>query len=283
MTPEDRSPAGNSWIKKQFTSDVPPGRRALAMTLGNLCRHLKPDFSGQSGNKRLNQSEAAGRLRSNPSSLSRFLSGKTVPGPEFIETLYKEACTDAGSERAVGVSLDDVMSLRLRAVDERRCVRCADLSEQAEQLASLRNESATLRAAVTELNAAKAGLQARLAALARPAPPPVPRRKRDRRRSRNDGAAARRVAAQAEELGRGDRQDVALAMLRQTTTEVLSPVETAVVLLTLRQRHQNRLADNLIHVYGRDQGDRDVMQAALELHEQGAHSDAGALLRAAMR
>lgn len=282
MTPEESSPAGHGWIKKQFSSDVPPGRRALAMALGDLCRHLKPNFSGQLGGKGLKQSDAAERLRSNPSSLSRFLSGKTVPGPEFIETLYKEACTDAGDERAVGISIDYVMGLRHSAVGERRCDRCADLSKQAGELAALKNEATALRAAVAELSAVRAGLQARLTALAHPAPPPVPRRRGDRRRSRNDVAAARRVAAQAEELGRGGKQDEALAMLRQTA-EVLSPAETAVVLLTLRQRHQNRLADNLIHVYGRDQVDRDVMQAALELHEQGADGDAGALLRAAMR
>ncbi|WP_159024581.1 helix-turn-helix domain-containing protein [Streptomyces scabiei] len=282
MTSDGNAPAWHGWIRKQFGSDVSPGRRALAVALGDLCRHLRPDFSGQLGNKELTQTEAAKRLRSNPSSLSRFLSGKTVPGPEFIETLFKEACADtgagAGDAKATGITLDldDLMRLRQRAVKERRCDRCGDLSEQTAELTSLKHEAATLRTAVTELRAAKAGLQAR------PAPPPVPPSTGDRRRSRNDVAAARQVAVQAEELGRGGRQDVALTLLRQTA-EVLSPVETAVVLLTLRQQRQNRLADNLIHIYGRDQGDRSVMQVALELHEQGADGDAGAILRAAMR
>jgi hypothetical protein len=51
----------------------------------------------------------------------------------------------------------------------------------------------------------------------------------------------------------------------------------------LRQQRQDHLADNLIHIYGRDQEDRDVMHVAMELHDQGAISDAGAVLRAALR
>ncbi|WP_189784075.1 hypothetical protein [Streptomyces capitiformicae] len=252
------------------------------MALGDLCRQLKSEISAEPGNKELTQAEAAKRLYSNPTSLSRFLSGERIPPPEFIETLYKEACSDAGDNKAISISLDGLMKLRATAVDERRCDRCANLSERTAELAALKRETSMLRAEVTELTADKAGLQARLAAQANPAPPPVPRRRGDRRRSRKDVMAARQVAAQAEELGRSGSQDAALTLLRQTT-EVLSPAETAVVLLTLRQQRQNRLADNLIHIYGRDQEDQDVMRVALELHEQGASGDAGAILRAAVR
>ncbi|TQE29367.1 XRE family transcriptional regulator [Streptomyces ipomoeae] len=282
MTPVGNAPAEHGWIEKELSSDVSPGRRALAMALRDLCRYLRPERSAKPGNKELTQTEAAKRLHSNPSSLSRFLGGKRVPGPEFIETLYKEACSAAGDDRALSITLDELKALRLRAVAERRCSKCADLSKRTAELASLKREAATLRAAVTELSAAKAGLQARLAAQASLAPPPVPRRRGDRRRSQKNVSAARQVAARAEELDRGGRQDAALTLLRQTT-EVLSPAETAVVLLALRQQQQNRLADNLIHIYGRDQGDRNVIQVALELHEQGAEGDAGAVLRAAVR
>jgi transcriptional regulator with XRE-family HTH domain len=289
MTPDRGGAVERSWTEKRPGNDVSPGRRALAVILGDLCRQLKPEISAELGDKELTQAEAAKRLRSNASSLSRFLSGKTVPWPEFIETLYKEACTDAGGGEAISVTLDDLMDLRAKAVAERRCGGCADLSERTAELASLKREASALRAVVTELretvtelNADKAGLQARLATLATQAPPPVPRRRGDRRRSRKDVAAAHQVAAQAEQLDRGGSQDAALTLLRHST-EVLSPAETAVVLLTLRQQHQNRLADNLIHIYGRDQEDQHVMQVAMELHEQGAADDAGAVLRAAVR
>lgn len=281
MTSGSAAPVERAWIEKQLSSGVSPGRRELAMALRDLCRYLKPGISAEPGNTELTQAEAAKRLHSNPTSLSRFLGGTRVPGPEFIETLHKEACSDAG-DRAVSVTRDYLMELRDRAVNERRCGKCADLSERTAELASLKRENATLRARGTQLNADRAGLRGRLAAQASPAPPPVPRRRGDRRRSRKDTAAALQVAARAEELDRGGRQDAALTLLRQTT-EVLTPAETAVVLLALRQQQQDRLADNLIHIYGRDQEDQNVLRVALELHEQGAAGDAGAVLRAAVR
>jgi hypothetical protein len=54
------------------------------------------------------------------------------------------------------------------------------------------------------------------------------------------------------------------------------------VQLLLRQRQHDELADNLIHVYGRDQGDQDVLRVVLALHQQGAFDDAGAILHAAL-
>ncbi|MFF5359234.1 hypothetical protein ACFY4I_07465 [Streptomyces scabiei] len=262
--------------------DLSPARRALAVALGDLCHQLKRDISAETENKELTQAEAAKRLYSSETSLSRFLSGARVPAREFIETLYKEACSDAGGEEAISVSHDALMEMRTAAVAERRCNRCANLRKRTVELALLKREASELRAEIADLSANKAGPLARLTAQTTPAPPPVPRRRGDRRRSRTDMAAARQVATQAGELGRGGRQDAALTLLRQTT-EVLSPAETAVVLLTLRQQQQNRLADNLIHIYGRDQGDQSVMRMALELHEHGAVSDAGAVLRAAAR
>ncbi|GEK03802.1 hypothetical protein TNCT1_60780 [Streptomyces sp. 1-11] len=77
------------------------------------------------------------------------------------------------------------------------------------------------------------------------------------------------------------RAEVALRLLRRST-EVLNPLETAEVLLLLRHRQHDELADNLIHVYGRDQGDQDVLHVALSLHEQGSFTDVGAILHAAL-
>ncbi|MFI5965355.1 hypothetical protein ACIA8J_24710 [Streptomyces asoensis] len=151
-------------------------------------------------------------------------------------------------------------------------------------LAAARDEAASLRARVRELRAREAGLKARLAMAETSRPPlPVPLQQGDRQRSEQERAVARQLAAQAAELDGAGRQDSALTLLRQGTTELLSASETALVMVELRQQKHDHLADNLIHVYGRDQGDRHVMEVALELHAEGAVGDAGAILRAALR
>ncbi|WP_280866710.1 hypothetical protein [Streptomyces sp. SAI-127] len=130
----------------------------------------------------------------------------------------------------------------------------------------------------------EAGLQARLAAeQAARTPLPVPRQKRDRQRSKKEEAVAQQLARQAGELDSTGKPNLALTLLRQGTTELLTPAETAHVMVELRRHERDHLADNLIHVYGRDQGDRHIMAVALELHEEGAIEDAGAILRAALR
>ncbi|MGO4755939.1 hypothetical protein AB4212_46340, partial [Streptomyces sp. 2MCAF27] len=65
------------------------------------------------------------------------------------------------------------------------------------------------------------------------------------------------------------------------TSEVLTPLESAASLVLLRKQHRDRLADTLITIYGRDHPKRDVIRAALQLHEYGMADDAGAMLRAA--
>ncbi|MEU3858509.1 hypothetical protein AB0F03_14245 [Streptomyces sp. NPDC028722] len=167
----------------------------------------------------------------------------------------------------------------------------------AARLRSARTEGARLRMTVAELkvtvadlktelaekSASEAGLRERLAAAqgAR-AQLPVPRRPGDRQLSPKDVSAARQLVAQAEELDKSGREDLAFTLLRQSTTELFSPPETALVVAELRYRERDRLADDLIHVYGRDQETQDVMAVALELHEKGAPDDAGAMLRAAL-
>ncbi|MFD5567171.1 hypothetical protein [Streptomyces cadmiisoli] len=94
-------------------------------------------------------------------------------------------------------------------------------------------------------------------------------------------AVVKQLTKRAEELHDGGSPDAALTLLRQTT-EILSPAEMASVLVLLRQQQHDLLADNLIHIYGRDQTDQDVLYAAHELHEQGLPKDAGAILRAAL-
>ncbi|MFH9401402.1 helix-turn-helix domain-containing protein [Streptomyces sp. NPDC017638] len=167
----------------------------------------------------------------------------------------------------------------------------------AARLRSARREEARLRMTVAELKvtvadlktelaektASEAGLRERLtAAPSARAQLPVPRRPGDRQLNTRDVSAARQLVAQAEELDSSGREDLAFTLLRQGTTELLTPAETALVVTELRYRERDRLADDLIHVYGRDQGNQDVMAVALELHEKGAPDDAGAILRAAL-
>ncbi|MFY4723207.1 hypothetical protein ACLF5H_33050 [Streptomyces sp. LaBMicrA B280] len=265
------------------------------------------------------QAELAKRLGSNSTSLSRFVSlDPRVPGQKFIESLYKEACLEAAVSGAhVGITLEALQDLRTSADGERRgCPSCVELGGRIDSLttqlnsptaqlnapcpvcvtrekeredavaltASLRREAAELRARVQALESSEAGLQACLAtAKAYRTPLPVTRQQRDRQRSQKEVAVARQLAAQASELDRTGQQDEALALLRRGTTELLSPTETALVIVELRQQKRDHLVDNLIHVYGRDQGDRPVMTVAAELYEEGVPDDAGAVLRAALK
>jgi hypothetical protein len=89
------------------------------------------------------------------------------------------------------------------------------------------------------------------------------------------------VAKRAAELRGNGKQEAALTLLRHTT-EVLSPVETATLFRALRHHQQSELLDNLIHIYGRDHQDQEVMHVTWELHKQGCPDDAGALLQAAI-
>ncbi|MFJ9421575.1 hypothetical protein [Streptomyces sp. NPDC101249] len=163
-----------------------------------------------------------------------------------------------------------------------------DQKVDAALIADLRGQVTALKAAMREMEREKetveAGLQERLAVLqASKTPLPVPRQRGDRQRSEKERLAARQLADHATELDLAGNDGIALTILRQATTEVLSPAETALVVVELRQRRRDHLAEDLIHVYGRDQGDRDVMTVAMELHAEGAVDDAGAVLQAALR
>ncbi|MFE2061615.1 hypothetical protein ACFXDH_04315 [Streptomyces sp. NPDC059467] len=235
-----------------------------------------------------------------------------MPTRIFVERLHKEASTDAAmSGQEVAIALDDLLALRASAEGERLgCKLCVELGEridsltqqlsppcptcavrqqaqdeEAAQLAALRSEVATLRTAVQEMETVEAGLRARLAmAKASRAPLPVPHQLRDRQRSKKEVAVAQQLATQAKDLDGAGKPDSALTLLRQSTTELLTPAETALVLLELRQDQRDHLADDLIHVYGRDQRNlRHAMAVSMELNEEGAFDDAGAILQAVLR
>ncbi|MGW3860539.1 hypothetical protein ACWEDZ_03515 [Streptomyces sp. NPDC005047] len=222
----------------------------------------------------------------------------------MIKALHREASRDAGGDHMVGITLDalrllhkkaeaerhrfgnaesaaeiDALNQRLRAAES----ECTALRQELEELTTLREEVTSLRAAIEDIEAAGAGFQTRLATQGASSLPPVPRRRGDRRQMRRDVSAVRTLAAQAGELDAEGRSEIALRLLRRSSKEVLSPLETAGLLLLLRQQQQDELADNLIHVYGRDEGDREVLHVALTLHEQGSSGDAGAILHAALK
>ncbi|MEU5363101.1 hypothetical protein ABZ354_06300 [Streptomyces sp. NPDC005925] len=301
----------NQWAIKTLSSDVPPGWRAFAQALQGLCQHLSLDNSSGSTYTPFTQEKAARQLNTASSCLSRFLNAKTVPSLRITQHLYDVACAAAGGGDRVGISLEELTMMHSRAEAERRCANCKVRRGQTESLLpqfseaappqrgddgdeegkdedaeevkveTLREEVAMLRAAMAGLKASRAGLPARLAARTPPPPPPVRRNKGDRRRMRNDTAAVHQLAIQAGQLQSSSPHGLAIKVLSQTT-EALSPLETAGLLVLLRQQQQHELADNLLHVYGRDSEAEHVIHAALTLHEHGLPNDAGKLLRAAV-
>lgn len=314
MAPEGSHPRARGWLEKELPDDGSrPRKRELALALRRLFLLLNTEESGDLGDRLPTLTEVAELLHSNTTSVSRFASlDPRVPSQAFVEDLYKAAsAAAAASGRSVGITPAELATRRALAEAETRgrCQTCAELGRRIDslnqqlsapcpscearepqlaadtaQLGALKGEVAAMRAAMQEMETTEAGLRARLAmAKASRTPLPVPPRQRDRQRSKKEEAVARQLAAQAGELDGAGKEDSALTLLRHGTTELLSPSETALVMVELREQERDHLADDLIYVYGRDQDDRHVMAVALELHDEGAVNDAGAILRAALK
>ncbi|WP_155054709.1 hypothetical protein [Streptomyces blattellae] len=300
--------------KKEFGSDVPPGKRALATELQRLCRLLALNADGNAPT----QKQAADRLHVSDTSLSRYLSAEYLPDIGIVRDLHAIARTDAGGMEEAGITLTDLERLHSEAAAE-QCGSCVKLREEVSALQQqavesavelstvqaelgavqkegviLREGTAALKREVRELKARevrtlktsarraiRAGQRSRLTARADAALLPVPPRKGDRQQSNPEKRAALTVARQAEALQNGGRQDGVLALLRHSA-EVLSPAEAAALVCVLREGQLDELAGTLIHIYGRDNPDPHVMRAAAQLHQHGAPDDAAALLQAAL-
>ncbi|MER6158419.1 hypothetical protein ABT147_23150 [Streptomyces sp. NPDC001868] len=300
---------------KEFGSDVPPGKRALAAELQKLCRLLALEPNGSAPT----QKQAADRLHTSDTSLSRFLSAEYLPNITIVRVLHAAASDDAGGVEKAGITLADLEELHSAATAEQQCGDCARLRGEAaalrqqasessdelnniqaelgtmkEEAAALREEAAALKREVQTLKARegralkttawraiRAGQRSRLTARRDAALLPVPPPRGDRQQSNPEKRAALSVARQAEALQNGGRQDGALALLRHSA-EVLSPAEAATLVYVLRESQLDELAGTLIHIYGRDNPDPDVMRAATQLHQHGAPDDAAALLQAAL-
>ncbi len=298
------------WTEKAIGRDVPPAKRAFAAELQRLCRLLSPESDGTAPT----QQQAADRLNVSASALSRYLSALHLPGIAIVRVLH---ATAGGVEKA-GITLADLEKLHSTAA-AKQCSDCVKLRSEATalrqqtseyavaldniqaDLGAVQEEARALRKGATALKgeiralkarevraikgtvrrAIRAGQRSRLAARKNAALLPVPPRRGDRQQSNPERRAALSVALQAEALQNGGRQDRALALLRHSA-EVLNPVETATLMFVLRESQLNELAGTLIHIYGRDNADPDVMQAAAQLYQHGAPDDAAALLQAAL-
>lgn len=299
--------------KKEFGSDVPPGKRALAGELQKLCRLLALNRDGSAPT----QQQAADRLHIRDTSLSRYLTAEYLPDIGIVRKLHAMA-SDAGGMEEGGITLAELEKLHSEATAE-QCDDCVKLRYEVEELqqqavesavelsavqdelnavqkeaAALREGAAALKREVQELRARavrtlntrarraiRAGQRSRLARRTHAALLPVPPSRGDRQQSNPEKRAALIVARQAEALQNGGRQDSALALLRHSA-EVLSPAETAALVCVLRESQLDELAGTLIHIYGRDNPDPHVMRAAVQLHQHGAPDDAAALLQAAL-
>ncbi|MFC8344428.1 hypothetical protein [Streptomyces sp. NPDC057280] len=331
MTPET---TGHAWAAKSISGDIPPGKRDLAIQIQRLCAHLTGKSHTKQGARKgiikPTQAQAAERLKISETSLSRFLSGRSVPSMRLLEQIYGAAQTDARGNLAHDVSLDDLRRYRERAEAD-HCDSCVALRAELDALKNEKGEAAATRlpeeaaaarkrhqeledlvgevehlkaeqdqlqkqlgkaeAETDQLRAENAHLRLATASRAgsrfRPAPMaatrrdplPVPRRTLDRQRITESERAALNIAHQAQSLQAGGRQGSTISLLHHTV-RTLSHAEIASLVCLLRRQQEQDLADNLIHIYGRDQSHENVVRAALELHESGAPDDAGALLLA---
>lgn len=304
-----------AWTKKDFPDDVLPDMRRLAVALQEICRYFVIKSADGAALTHPTQAQAADHLKVSETTLTRYLRGQRVPPDTTAHLIFETACRDAGGEQNLPVTRKRLLELHANAEQE-RCGNCsrhreaehaaleqlralnetqgallerqkalesraaqdsAELRELRRRAATLKREARLKRGAqpVTEADSSIVPLAAQTATLL-----PVPRRGRDRQQIKNETAAARLITRRAEELLRAGRQDNTLALLRHTA-EAYTPVELASMVALLRQREQHKLADNLVHIYGRDRTDHDVVQTALQMHEHGVVKDAETLLRTA--
>ncbi|MGY3788211.1 helix-turn-helix domain-containing protein [Streptomyces antibioticus] len=137
---------GQSWVAKAISSDVPPGKRELALRIQQLCRHLTGESGAKKGILKPTQAQAAKRLGISETSLSRFLSGYSVPAMELLALIHASAREDAASDFPADITLADLRNLRDRANAD-HCDSCVTLRAELEQLARSREDGPQFPAA----------------------------------------------------------------------------------------------------------------------------------------
>ncbi|MGI5394701.1 hypothetical protein [Streptomyces sp. CA-251251] len=309
MTARSTSRLPFAWTDKAFHEDVLPDKRRLATALQRICRRLTIRTPDGVTPTHPTQAQAATYLRISETALTRYLRAQHVPAYEVTAFIFDTACRDAGGEQNLGITREDLLELRAHAEQERcgncsrhrQAVRTAEQElkairkklqrseeEKATELREARQHASALKReaqrARTEYPVAQpvleAGPQRDQRAAQAATQLPVPRRQGDRQQGIKEAAAASVIARRAEELLQDGRPDSTLALLRHTA-EAYTSAEMAALVPLLRTRGQHELVANLVHIYGRDRTDRDVVQAALLLHQHNAVKDAEALLRAA--
>ncbi|MFI5809101.1 hypothetical protein [Streptomyces sp. NPDC051561] len=257
-------------VGTQISPDLPDGRRRLAETLKSLYQHIRPVAPSLRALQRLLLTEHGYAV--NRGGLSRYFNGRVVPDRRFGEVLYAAASKAAGKPASVGFTLEEVWEAHDQAEPTSSiCKECPDLRRQND---TLRKENGTLLKEQAGL------LQSLASAHQRSTPPPVPLRGGDRRRFRSDIEGAKHIAKSAAILHYRGKRDAALAMLMDTAG-ALTPLESAASIAVLRAERDTQLADTLIHIYGDERTDSEIIEVALALHDQGMSGDAEAVLRSA--
>ncbi|WP_435611827.1 hypothetical protein [Streptomyces sp. bgisy159] len=223
----------------------------IGITLADLCQ-LHKEAADQNG-------ITATRLSTDLESTSRQLNAALDENAQL-----SSACTELRAQHDKLRQQASLKAARLRSLQRKYAV--------------LRRKAASLQKRVSLLEAGSPAPPAPSSGTPAAAPLPVPRQAGDRQRTELDTAAARHVAGRAEALCDGGRQaDEVLALLRHTT-DAYSPAETALLVVLLTQHGQRDLVRDLLHIYGRDKPDREVLRTALELLRSGAPASAEALI-----
>ncbi|MFE5580154.1 hypothetical protein [Kitasatospora sp. NPDC056531] len=288
-------------IGTRIDPSLPPGRRQLAKALVAVYGRL-----GTSTLAEATELLASHGYKKHASEISRYLNGVHVPPRGFVERLYDVAAERASNTR-FRLAKQELLALHASA-ESTLCKACPKVGRENDDLRSAmaglkqtngelleridflqlkgdqhQAENLELRDRVEQLDEERAGLEAALAATRdRSAPLPVPSLAGDRQRSASDVLAAQQLVRQAEEVHRLGEDSAVLSLLGEAS-QVLTPLESAAALVLLRQQRRNQLAETLLGIYGRDQPEKHVIRAALELHDYGMAADAGALLRASVR
>jgi hypothetical protein len=251
-------------VGTKLRTDLPPGRHRLARALVKLYK--------LAGARTLSDAVHLFSVHGytvRASDISRYLNGDRVPNLRFAELLY-ELAASGHSLDALGLTRAQLVGIHSGA-ELTRCRNCTHVQR----------ENRTLASANKQLKQKEAGLLAQLAsARRRETPLPVPSQRGDRQRRKSDVAGARSMARQAASLEEGGRSEAALAVLLDTAGS-LTPLESAASVSLLRGKKHDQLADTMLRVIGRERPNSDIIQVALQLHEQGMAGDAATVLRAA--
>ncbi|NDZ78541.1 hypothetical protein G3I19_08390 [Streptomyces sp. SID10853] len=254
-------------VGTKISRTLPPGRVRLAHVLGELYRHTgAPTLA-----KAVLLFDERGYV-TNRDAMSRYLNGRHVPPLRFATLMHEIAVANTGSEAIVGLSRQAVIQAH-ESAEPTLCKVCPELQRENDALLRERRR----------LEESEAGLSEALAnARQRAKTLPVPHFSRDRQRRSNDIAGARQIASAAAKLQDQGSADEALSMLIDTVG-ALTPLEGAASLVLLRSTKQTQLADTLVHLYGQEHSEKEVIQVALKLHDRGMADDAIEMLRTAAR